>query len=101
MKTSIENSKGFQPYLADFVIFLTKRQNLDKMSKLKTAADDKMNVIQKLKFHLGRVENIVGNEENAGYQHFLLFPQCFEKLSFSMSLKVGIVLLRVNQLPSL
>ena len=22
-------------------------------------------------------ENIVGKEENAGYQHFLLFPQCF------------------------
>ena len=23
------------------------------------------------------VENIVGKEENAGNQHFLLFPQCF------------------------
>ena len=22
-------------------------------------------------------ENIVGKEGNAGYQHFLLFPQCF------------------------
>ena len=22
-------------------------------------------------------ENIVGKGENAGYQHFLLFPQCF------------------------
>ena len=29
-----------------------------------------------------RIENIVGKEENAGYQHFLLFPQCFEKASF-------------------
>ena len=28
------------------------------------------------------VENIVGKGENAGYQHFLLFPQCFEKASF-------------------
>ena len=28
-----------------------------------------------------RVENIVGKEENAGYQHFLLFPQCFQKSS--------------------
>ena len=27
-------------------------------------------------------ENIVGKGENAGYQHFLLFPQCFEKASF-------------------
>ena len=28
-----------------------------------------------------RVENIVGKGENAGYQHFLLFPQCFKKAS--------------------
>ena len=27
------------------------------------------------------VENIVGKGENSGYQHFLLFPQCFEKAS--------------------
>ena len=26
-----------------------------------------------------REENIVGKGENAGYQHFLLFPQCFQK----------------------
>ena len=25
------------------------------------------------------VENIVGTGENAGYQHFLLFPSCFQK----------------------
>ena len=29
-----------------------------------------------------RVENIVGKGENAGYQHFLLFPQCFQKVFF-------------------
>ena len=28
------------------------------------------------------VENMVGKEENAGYQHFVLFPHCFEKASF-------------------
>ena len=37
------------------------------------------------------VENIVGKGENAGNQHFLLFPQCFQKASFPGSLKVGIV----------
>ena len=37
----------------------------------------------KMKFYLGREENIVEKGENAGYQHFLLFPQCFQKLSFS------------------
>ena len=26
-----------------------------------------------------RVENTVGKGENAGYQHFLLFQQCFPK----------------------
>ena len=29
-----------------------------------------------------KVENIEGKGENADYQHFLLFPQCFEKASF-------------------
>ena len=28
------------------------------------------------------VENIVGKGENAGYQHFLLFSQSFQKASF-------------------
>ena len=28
-----------------------------------------------------RVENIVGNGEIARYEQFLLFPQCFQKLS--------------------
>ena len=29
-----------------------------------------------------RVENIMGKGKNAGYQHFLHFPQYFEKVSF-------------------
>ena len=35
------------------------------------------------------VENTVGKGENAGDQHFLLFPQCFPKPSSLGSLKVG------------
>ena len=31
-------------------------------------------VTEKLKFVLGRVENIMGKGENTSYQHFLLFP---------------------------
>ena len=46
-------------------------------SKLKALADNKMNVARKLKFVLRRVENIVGKGANAGYQHFLIFLQCF------------------------
>ena len=32
-------------------------------------------------------KSIVGKGENAGLQHFLLFTQCFPKLSFLGSLK--------------
>ena len=52
------------------------------LSKMKAFAEDKINMTQKLKFFLGKIENIVGNGENAGYQHFLLFPQCFQRLLF-------------------
>ena len=60
-------------------------------SKLKAFADDKINVNEVFKIGLGKIENIVGKGENAGHQHFLLFPQCFQKPSVSGSLKVGIV----------
>ena len=41
----------------------------------------------------------MGKGENAGYQHFLLFPHCFRKAPFSRMLKVGIVWQRVNPSP--
>ena len=50
--------------------------------KLKAFAEDKINVTQESKLVLGRVENIVGKGENAGYQHFLLFPTMFSKCLF-------------------
>ena len=56
-------------------------------SKLKAFADDKLKVIQKAKFVLDKIENIVGKEENAGYLHFLHFPQCLQKTLTSRSLK--------------
>ena len=46
-------------------------------SKLKVFADGKISVTENLKFDFARVENIVEKGENAGYQHFLLFPQFF------------------------
>ena len=51
-------------------------------SKLKAFADNKINVTKKQKLFFGWSENIVGKGENAAYQHFLLFPQCFQKVSF-------------------
>ena len=86
-------------------LFFDKRVNplpnnkiLDQ-SKLKAFADDKINSTEKSKLVLRRVENFVGKGENAEYQHFLLFPQCFQKPSHSRSLKVGTVWSRVNPIP--
>ena len=52
-------------------------------SKLKAFADNKINVTQMIISVFDRVKNIEGKGENAGYHHFLLFPQCFVKASFA------------------
>ena len=71
---------------------LVKRQNFRSFqTESINFADDKLKVTKMAKFFLDKIENIVGKEENAGYQHFLLFPQCFEKALSSGSLKVWIV----------
>ena len=57
--------------------------------KLKAFADERIIVTERLKFALGRVENFVGKGENAGYQPFLLFPQCFQEATFSGSFFSG------------
>ena len=65
----------------------------DKMAdltKLEPFADNKINVNQKLIFVLGRVQNIVGKGENAGFHHFLLLPQCFKRLLFQSCSKSGL-----------
>ena len=56
--------------------------------KLKAFADDIFNVATMMISGLYRVENIVRKGENAGFQYFLLCPQCFQKLSVSESLKL-------------
>ena len=58
---------------------------------MKAFADDNINVNEQLKFGLRKVENIEVKGENAGYQNFLLFSQCFQKASFSRLLKVSVV----------
>ena len=61
-------------------------------SKMKVFSDDKIKLTEKkMKFALEVVENIVGKGENAGYQHFLLFPQYFQKAFICKVVKVGIV----------
>ena len=61
------------------------------VTKLKAFAGDKLKFAKMTIFVFDRAENTVGKGENAGYQHFLLFPQCFPKPSSLGSLKVRIV----------
>ena len=61
------------------------------LTKLKEFADEKFIVAKMLIFLFDRVENIEGEGENGGYQHSLLFPQCFHTVSSIGSLKLGIV----------
>ena len=58
---------------------------------LKAFADDRVKLAKIMIFVFNRIENIVGKGQIAGYQHFLLFPQCFQKAFFLGSLKVVIV----------
>ena len=47
------------------------------LTKLKAFAYDTLNIAKMMIPLFDGVENTVGKGENAGYQHFLLFPQSF------------------------
>ena len=65
--------------------------NILDLTKLKAFAGNELNMSKLAISFFDKVENTVGKGENAGHQHFLLFPQWFlEALSLG-SLKVGIV----------
>ena len=51
------------------------------VTKLKAFADNKFKVAKMMIFLFDRAGNTVGKGQNAGYQHFLLFQQCFPKPS--------------------
>ena len=77
-----------------FCVFLFNPLPNDKIldvAKLKAFADDNLRVARMMISVLHRVEKTGGKGENAGYQHFLLFAQCFPKPSSLGLLKVGIV----------
>ena len=63
-------------------VFNSKTNKILPLSKLKAFARDNSNANQNINFICYIVENIVGKGENAGYQYFLLFPQCFH-MAFS------------------
>ena len=63
-----------------FVNSLPDEKILD-WSKLKACADNKLMVAKIMIYVFDSIENIVGKGENSGYQHFILFPQCFQRAS--------------------
>ena len=74
-------NRAIIPYIYN-VLTLYHTTKFDDQSNLKAFADDILIVVQIMICVIDWVENIVGKGENAGYQHFLLFPQCFQKASF-------------------
>ena len=54
---------------------------------MKAFADNNLDLTQIIKLVPDGTKNIVGKAENAVYKHFLFFPQCSQKISFSGSLK--------------
>ena len=89
-------SKGFFPKVVksqDCVvdIQLSIKQNKMEWSKLRAFADKKKFGFNR-EIGCERLENILGKGENAAYQHFLLFPLCFQKTFFVRVIKT------VNQL---
>ena len=51
-------------------------------SKPEAFADNKIKCAKLMIFDLERVENNVGEGENAGHQHFLLFLRSFQKVFY-------------------
>ena len=61
-----------------------KRQILNS-SKLKAFADDNFEFDDNDRKSSKRVENTVGKGEIARYEHFLLFQQCFQETSTTIT----------------
>ena len=79
---------------------ITRRQILDS-SKLKEFADDNFKFDENGSNLSKGVENTVEKEgEIAGYEQFLLFPQCFQKASFPEASKGVIVWEWINSSPN-
>ena len=54
------------------------------MCKFKTFANNTFTLVQMVEFFSDGIENYVAEkQEHSGFQHFVLFPQYFQKISFS------------------
>ena len=71
-----------KPVLETSCINSTKQQNFHLVEIANICRWPIKGGLKKLKFAFGRVENIVGKWENAGYQHFLLLPMLSKGLLY-------------------
>ena len=91
--TNLSSANAFNFDRSTFLVCINSLPN-DRIldwSKFKAFADNKNRLAIMMIFVFDRAEKNVGKGENAGYQHLLLFPQCFQKAFYSGSLKVGIM----------
>ena len=72
-------------------IYSLSNHTILNMSQLKASAYDKLFCGLDGENVFDRTQNLMGNGENTGYQHFLHFPQCFQKHSSTELLKVAFV----------
>ena len=73
------------------MVNLLRNDKILALTKFKAFADDKFIVAKKEIFVFDRVENILEKAENAGNQHFLLLPHCFQKAFYTWLLKLVVL----------
>ena len=80
----------FPTLLKTFHIFINPLQNGEILDRTKSKAfvDDKLDLAKIMIFVYDMAENIVGKGENAGFQLFLLFSQCFQKASYTIKVVI-------------
>ena len=83
------------------MLYLFPKQQLLDSSRLKEYADDNFRFDKNDSKFSRPVENTAGRGEIAHYEQFLLFPQCFQKISTADILKPGVVWERVKLSDSL
>ena len=78
MKLKAEDNKLNIIQMTGIVLNPLPNDKILDVTKLKAFADDKLNIVKMMISLYDRVEKAVEKGENAGYQHFLFFPQCFQ-----------------------
>ena len=80
--TLLKDTKGSSDIIIFWSFNLLPNGKILDWSKLKAFADEKLNEVEKMKFVLEWLDNMVGKGDNVRFQHFLLFLLCFQKASF-------------------